>query len=388
MKIAVIGLGAMGLPIARRLGGAEEIELAVFDLDAGRLATADGIGRTAASAADAARDADAVFTILPADRHVEAVAADVGGAPGRVFADFSTIGPQTIERVAERLAADGSETVSVAITRGAVAAAEGRLALYVGGDPAAAEALRPAFDAVATEVRHTGGLASAKAVKIANNMVVACLNVAICEALVLGARLGVDARTLTDGLAAGGADSWALRNQIVACVLGDDLGPGHFSTVNMAKDVALFLEMAEAHGTQAQLAGAAAAAYRGTIAHGFGEHYHPVVVRWLERCAGDRPPVDGGDALPELCRAVVAVQQLASLAALQALEPTGIVPTEAEGHLTSGSAGNESLATVAATMRLDGAALAADLGRVLALADRAAVPCQLLETARHAALAL
>src|SRR5262245_51985498 len=111
MKIALVGIGAMGRPIARRLAAADGVELAVFDVESARLDALDAPVRRATSVADAAADADAVFTILPADRHVEAVAGELAEvADGGLFVDFSTIGPGTIERIAARLATRGIGT--------------------------------------------------------------------------------------------------------------------------------------------------------------------------------------------------------------------------------------------------------------------------------------
>jgi 3-hydroxyisobutyrate dehydrogenase len=390
MRLGFVGLGAMGLPIARRLAGHGDVELALYDVSAERLALADGLGRRASSTADAARGADAVFSVLPADAHVEAVARELAEVAPPVFVELSTIGPATIERVAAELAARGTATVSVAITRGVAAAEAGTLALYVGGEVPAS--LRPVLDTVASEIRPVGGgRGGAKAVKIANNMILACSNVAVCEALVLGRKLGLAARTVTDALESA-APGWALRNHIVAGVLGRDLGPGHFSTANMLKDVRLYLELAAEHGLPAPLAGVAAACYRGTIAAGHGEDHHPSVVRWLEAGAasGDvtEPPpavATPPDALDEICRAVRAVQVLADVDALIVAARSGVDAAEAAGHIGSGSGGNGALAAVAAGEVP--ATLGDDLMALLALAERAQAPALMFEAARHAALA-
>src|SRR5688572_30596955 len=97
-SLALIGLGAMGEPLARRLADVGGLDLTVFDISPARLAALEGVGRHAASVADAARGADLVFTVLPADPHVEAVTAELSG-PG-ILVDLSTIAPRTIEAVA------------------------------------------------------------------------------------------------------------------------------------------------------------------------------------------------------------------------------------------------------------------------------------------------
>src|SRR5687767_9020732 len=103
MRIAFIGLGAMGLPIARRLASVADVELILYDLSRDRLDLAQPLGRIARSVAEATAEADAVFSVLPADRHVESVVADIAVAarPGQIYVDFSTIAPATMNRAAE-----------------------------------------------------------------------------------------------------------------------------------------------------------------------------------------------------------------------------------------------------------------------------------------------
>lgn len=393
MRVAQLGLGAMGLPIARRLAAVTDLELVAFDVDPERIAALGNGVLAAGSVADAVRGADAILTVLPADPHVEAVAAEVVDAaePGQIFVDLSTIAPSTIDAVAARLAPAGVRTLSVAITRGTAAAERGELGLFVGGDEILVERLRPVLDAISSEVRTSGDLGSAKALKIANNMVVAVIDIGICEAIVLARKLGIDAETVARQLRDSGADGWALRNHIIACVLTDDLGPGHFSTANMAKDIGLFLEMAGERATPAMLAAAAASCYRGTIAHGHALDYHPVVIRWLEQIsAADAPvsplEVDEGEALRAISGAVVALQTLANVEALHALRAIGISTLDAAEHLASGSAQNETLAAVGRSMTVNTRALLAELERFLALAQLASVPGVMFEAARQAAL--
>jgi 3-hydroxyisobutyrate dehydrogenase-like beta-hydroxyacid dehydrogenase len=393
MRIALIGLGAMGLPIAERLGQVEAMELHLFDLDPSRLEAAAAAGKPAASIAEAVTGADAIITVLPADRHVNAVMEQLMGAieAGQVYADFSTIAPATIERVAQQLLPAGVRTLSVAITRGTDAARRGKLGLFVGGDEIVVARLQPVLDALADEIRITGDLGSAKAVKIANNMVVACLDIGICEALILGRRLGVTPEEVVRHLAESGARGWALENHIVKYVLPADLGPGHFSTANMAKDIGLFIEMATARRTSAILAGTASACYRGTIANGYGEDYHPVVIRWLESISGQsrHPRQAASDRVSDLrtiSGGVVALQALANFEALQALRSSGMTTIEAADHLQSGSAANASLVSVGRNMALNRSALLAQLERLLAVADETSAPSLMFETARQVVL--
>jgi 3-hydroxyisobutyrate dehydrogenase len=393
VRVAVLGLGAMGRPIARRLARVDGLELALFDVERGRAEALRDVGRVAGSAAEAASSADVVLTVLPADPHVRAVADEVADSArvGQVLVELSTIAPATMEAVATRLADVGVDTIAVSITRGVAAAERGELALFVSRDE---PFLRPLLEAIASELRVVDGVGAVKAVKIANNLVVACIDIAICEGLVLGGLLGCGPDEVVDGLRAAGADSWCLENHIAAFVLPDDLGPGHFSTLNMAKDVELYLALAEETGVVSSLAGVAASCYRGTIAAGLGEHYHPVVVRWLERVAGagtrspsPSPARAPGAVVATIARGVAAAQTVATLEALTVLGRAGLEPGLAVEHLRSGSAGNASLDAVAAYLAGSGAAHdsaadAAALEAVRNLAREADAPLLLLEAAR------
>lgn len=397
VRIAFIGLGAMGLPMARRIAAVDGVELATFDLRADRLDAMKGISRTAASIADAVRGADAVFTVLPADEHVVAVAEEVAAAAAgnRWLVDFSTIGPETIERVARRLKPLGTETVSVCLTRSTAAAQAGDLGLFVGGCAEVPTPLRPAFDAVASDVFMVGGLGSAKAFKIINNTVVAVLDILLCETIVLGGLASLSAEEVTTALSGPESDSWALRNHIIKYVLPDDLGPGRFSTRYMAKDVSLCLDFARAHGAPAFFGGLASAYYRGAAAHGFGEDYHMKVIRWLEAGAAVPRPVAVGRAevLSTLVSGVASVEALVSYETLTLARLAGFTDSDAVDHLESGSAGNAGFRwwRLAPDERGPGPTigeLVEGIERVIELANRLDVPAMIFELARHRALGL
>jgi 2-hydroxy-3-oxopropionate reductase len=399
MRLAFVGLGAMGLPMATRLSQVDDIELTLFDLDPQRLAMAEALGRRADSFADAVADADVVFTVLPADPHVAAAVNEMvqHGRTGQLFVDFTTIGPQTIVDAATRLAAHGIDTVSVALTRSTAAAASGELALFAGGLSVAHGRLQAAFDAMATEVRDVGGIDTAKAVKLANNMIVASLDVAICEAIVFGAALGHSSAEVVSALKDTDADSWPLRYHIERYAVPEDLGPGRFSTRYMAKDVALYSRMAHANGMPAQLAGIVTAQYRGTSAHGLGDSYHMSVMYWqqhaaaLDRRAGGDDAGPAADELRLLVDGVAALQVLVTEEALASLAPTGLSRWDAADHLVTGASQNYHLERVA-TERLDSpssafyAEVVAALERVCREADRHDMPALLFESAHRVAI--
>ena len=401
MRIGFVGLGAMGLPMARNLARAEGIEVVFHDVRPEVLAEVAGLGATAASIAELTGGVDVVFSVLPADEHVASVAAQVRGAgrAGQAFVDFSTIHPDTNERVARELAEVGVDTVGVALTRSTAAAQAGELALYMGGPQAWIDELEPAWRAMATETLVFANARAAKAMKVINNMVVSTIDQLVCESIVLGAGLDVAAADVCRALAAGGADSWALHNHIERYVLPEDLGPGRFSTRYMAKDVRLCAELARSISLPAFFAGLSRAYYRGSVAHGRGDDYHMIAIRLIEQAANlgrpsTSPPAGEADpeAAPAIARGAAAVQTLISLEALAIAERSSLSPAEAAHGLETGSGGNESLrrlvgdAGAAEPWTLEG--LLADLEPTMALAERVQAPAIGFELAQQLALSL
>lgn len=397
LKVGFIGLGAIGLPIAQRLAEAAPVELAVFDLSGERMAAAAGTtGRAASSVADAVAGADLAVTVLPADQHVQAVVADIltVAGPQMLYMDCSTIRPATIDDVACQLATHGVRTASVALTRGALAARAGTLALYVGHDGPVPEQLQPLFAAMADEVRLVAGLGGAKAVKIANNMVMSGINAVIADAAALACRAGISMADLAVALGDAGVDSWVLRTQITRHVLNNDLGPQYFSTVNMLKDVSLYLGLAHDTGCADSLAAAAAGYYRGMIAAGRGADYHPAVVAWqIENARGATARVDlphAAEVLPKLVDTVAAGQLVASTGPLSVLARSGVAPETGVINLRGATGDNAALGPVAAFLNgdhnaVDTLAVIAGLSAGVDLATKASLPAHALAGALETA---
>lgn len=406
MRIAFIGLGAIGLPMARRLGLRPEIELSLYDVRPEALAAEASLGRIAASVADAIASADAVFTVLPADEHVDSISREIAtaGAHGLVWVDFSTVAPSTIEAAAARVAVSGVVTVAGALTRSVAAAEVGELGIYLGGAMEHVRGIRAAIDQLATDVRVLETPGAAKAMKIVNNMVVSGLDLVICEALLVAARHAIEPAHLVEALIDRGSDSWPLRNHIAKHLLVDDLAPGRFSTRYMGKDAALACRLARERSLPAFYAGMVSASFRGSEALGFGDHYHPIVLRWLEHAASVPPVTPVGRPLPALanacpdealgvvCRGVEAQQALLTLEALTLLGPDAMSTTDALEHLESGSGSNDAVRALLAepgqtAVDREFGDLALDLAGVCVLAAAAMVPAVTFEVGASVALA-
>lgn len=397
-RVAFVGVGAMGLPMVRRLASSPDVDVTAFDTSAAARQAAARVTRVAGSLADAVRDAEVVCTMLPADPQVRDVAADLArvGRRGQVFADFSTVAASTIEHAARQLSARGIDCVSAACMKSVAAAETGELALFLSGSGRALERVRAIVERVAASWHVVEGLGAAKALKIANNFVVAGLGLALCEALVVAARLGYDPEAALTGLAEAGVDGWVARHHIRQHVLPGELD-GVFSVRYMAKDLELATRLSVDAGSPAFFAGCVLSAYRGAVAAGDGDRYHPVVIRWLERAARlpsiwQPSPLtsESAPALEDLARGMRGVQGLVSVEGVALAASAGLGRRDAARLLQGGSAANPALARLAAEEApadLSPEVLLADAEAGRRAAQTAMVPALTVEIGLHAALA-
>ena len=215
-SVGLVGVGRMGLPIARHMLAAG-FGVIVFDLNAGSVAEAEAAGcRVAESLPALARASDVVLVLVPTDGDVTTVcSADkgllAGAGSGTVIALCSSLLPETVMRVADEASALGVRVLDVPLTKGARAARSGTLTLLVGGDEAALEEVRPVLETFSTAIHLVGPVGAGQVVKTINNILLWTNLAALVEALELGARLGVDADRLREVLMDCSADSWVLR---------------------------------------------------------------------------------------------------------------------------------------------------------------------------------
>jgi 3-hydroxyisobutyrate dehydrogenase-like beta-hydroxyacid dehydrogenase len=213
--VAVLGLGAMGFPVARHLLAAG-IDVTGYDLDGAKTAAANELGaHVATSAAGAADEADAIAVFVPTDRDVLDVClgrsgALAGACDGSVLLLCSSVRPETCAKVAAA-APPGVDVLDAALTGGVRGAQAGTVNLLVGGDPEVLDRIRPLLKPWAKTVHHLGPLGSGQVGKTANNLVHWAQICAITEALELARRAGVDVSVLRKALMDGPTDSRTLR---------------------------------------------------------------------------------------------------------------------------------------------------------------------------------
>ena len=218
LTLAVVGLGAIGLPMAINLCRAE-FRLRVHTRS--RSAEADpGLAGSIAcgSPAEACQGADVLLLCVSDDAAVNAVLFGPEGAasvlsPGSVVLDCSTIAPSTAIAAAERLAQQGVTYLDAPVTGGTEGARAGRLTVLVGGETTALERVRPLLEVIGDGVHHFGAVGRGQQVKAVNQVLVAGSYAAVAEAVALGQRLDLPMPEVLEALRGGAAGSWALSHR-------------------------------------------------------------------------------------------------------------------------------------------------------------------------------
>ena len=202
-RVGIVGLGLLGTAVALRLMGSG-VEVVGYDVRTEQAHALVSAGLwTAENTARVCEGADAVFTILPTLESVEMVLCGPDGvlenAPGdAVIIQMSTISPELARRMGAAAASRGFGFLDTPISGTSAMVAEGDCTLLVGGDPAHLESCRPLFDSIARRTVHMGEVGAASLAKLATNLLVALNTAAVAEALVLGAKGGLDKAMLLD----------------------------------------------------------------------------------------------------------------------------------------------------------------------------------------------
>jgi 2-hydroxy-3-oxopropionate reductase len=251
MSVGFIGLGKVGLPMAQRLVQAGH-QLVVHDLDPAPIERlADHGARAASSAADVADQAETVLASLPSPASVKGVAlgADgvIGGSRVRRFVDLSTVGAPTAAQVSEELARHSIAFVDAPVSGGVSGAVNGTLAIMVAGAPAELPAVEPLLGELGKVFVVGEQPGMGQVMKLVNNYLSATALVSTCEALVVGAKAGLDPQTMIAVLNAGSGRNSATEDKVPRAVLPGTFDVG-FAVGLMCKDLGLFADQAETAG--------------------------------------------------------------------------------------------------------------------------------------------
>ena len=279
-KIGFIGLGNMGLPMARNLLKAGH---AVQGFDVSK-AQADALaasgGQAAAGVKAAASGVEVVITMLPAGKQVREVYLGPDGvlaAAGSdaLLIDSSTIDVETARAVAAAAQAKGIAMLDAPVSGGVGGAQAGTLTFMVGGGAAAFTRAKPILEQMGKTIVHAGGAGNGQAAKICNNMILGVSMIAVSEAFVLAEKLGLDAQKLFDISSKSSGQCWSMTSYcpvpgpVPASPANRDYKAG-FTAAMMLKDLQLAQDAAAAAGAKTPLGADAARLYSQYVASGEG----------------------------------------------------------------------------------------------------------------------
>jgi 3-hydroxyisobutyrate dehydrogenase-like beta-hydroxyacid dehydrogenase len=290
MDLGFVGLGRMGGAIAERLLTTDH-RLHVFDTASPAMLRFTQRGAVAHASPRAVADAaPIVFACLPTREVSEAVGFGndgvLGGARLRTYVEMSTIGRECLLRIADRLGAAGVAVVDSPVSGGPEGARAGTLSVMAAGSPNALEVVRPLLRLIGGRVFEVGdrpGLA--QAMKLVNNLINAANMAAAFEALVLGAKAGLDPDTMVAVINASTGRNSATLDKVPKAVLTGSFDYGaRLST--MHKDVTLGLEEARALAVPMFVNEAVEQLWRFGVTQGKGEEDFTALIKLIEGWAG------------------------------------------------------------------------------------------------------
>ncbi|CAA9578366.1 MAG: 2-hydroxy-3-oxopropionate reductase [uncultured Thermomicrobiales bacterium] len=289
--IGFIGLGIMGRPMARNLAAAgfrlrihNRSQAAVDEL----VAEHDAF-LPAGSPRAVAEACDIVITMLPDTPDVERVITGEDGIiaaarPGLLVIDMSTIAPGATIQLGERLASHGASLLDAPVSGGDKGAIAGTLSIMVGGSADDFARAQPLFQAMGTTIVHVGDSGAGQTVKMCNQIAVAINLAGVSEALVLGARAGVDPQKIIEVLSGGLAASRVMELKAAAMV-GHTFAPG-FRVELHRKDLRIARAAASAQHVALPVSAVVTELFESLAATGHDTDDHSSIVTAIERLSG------------------------------------------------------------------------------------------------------
>ncbi len=289
LRIGWIGTGVMGLSMAGHLQAAGW-PLTIYSRTRSKAAPLlDKGAQWADSPRAVAAASDVVFSIVGFPADVEEVMLGENGAlsglaPGGILCDMTTSSPSLAARMAEAATAKGCSALDAPVTGGDVGAREARLSIFVGGDAASLERIRPCLERMGQRILHCGAAGAGQQAKLANQVAVAGVMFSVCESMLYAQQAGLDVAQWLELVVPGAAGSTAM-NTLGRRLLKADYAPGFFIE-HFVKDLGLCLE--ECRRMDLVLPGVALAEqfYRAMQAQGHGKLGTQNLIRCLAELSG------------------------------------------------------------------------------------------------------
>jgi 3-hydroxyisobutyrate dehydrogenase len=254
MKIAFVGLGVMGGPMAGHLVAAGH-EVVGFNRSGAKARTwaENHAARSADSLSQAAADRDLVALCVGNDADVREVVSQMLPhlKPGAVIVDHTTTSARLAREMATAAEGRGCRFLDAPVSGGQAGAEKGQLSVMVGGDEAAVAAAEPVMRAYAKSVRRMGGPGTGQLTKMVNQICIAGVVQGLAEAVSFAARADLDADLVRQAISQGAAQSWQMDNRWATMARGEfEFG---FAVDWMRKDLGLVLDEARANGARLEV---------------------------------------------------------------------------------------------------------------------------------------
>ncbi|MEM9265046.1 MAG: NAD(P)-dependent oxidoreductase [Cyanobacteria bacterium P01_F01_bin.13] len=289
MKVAFIGLGTMGMPMAMNLLAAGH-QLTVHNRSRDReLPLIDAGAQPAATPAAAAAAAEIVIVCVSDTPDVEAVVLGPdgiisGAQPDTLVIDMSTISPTTTRTIATRLETKQVAMLDAPVSGGSEGAKNGTLSIMVGGEADQLARAMPVLQAMGKTITHVGPIGAGQTTKAINQIVVAGTFWAVAEGLALGLKAELDMEKVVQAVGGGAAGSWAFTNR--SSNMLQNTYPLGFRMRLHRKDLLIALEAARELGLPLPMAAYVEQIENGLIAQGFGDEDMSAIARSLREMGG------------------------------------------------------------------------------------------------------
>ena len=297
--VGFVGLGIMGLPMAKNLIDAG---YPVVGHNRSAEPTEELVeygGEDGGSPAGVAEQSDVVLLCLPDSPDVQRVVLGDeeeenpvvdGLSEGMTVIDHSTISPTVAEEIAGELEAQGVTMLDAPISGGESGAIEGTLSIMVGGDEDSLDEQRDVLEVMGSTVTHCGPAGAGQTTKACNQIVVAAQMVGVSEALVFAGQAGADLEAVVDAISGGAAGCWTLDNRAPNMIRGK-FDPGFFAEYQY-KDLRIATDAGEAFGSPMPQTELAHELYKSMVGNGMGRDDNSGVMQVIEMLAGAEARVE------------------------------------------------------------------------------------------------